>query len=111
MRKPVAIVAALGSTQTLAWASSYYLPAVLAAPMGRDIGLSTPWIYATLSLGLGVSAVLGPTLGRRIDAHGGRLVLCGSNVAFAVGLCALALARGPLSLILAWRTARQSKRA
>jgi MFS family permease len=102
VKQRLAIVAVLGSTQTLAWASSYYLPAVLAAPMGRDIGLSAPWIYATLSLGLGVSAVLGPTLGRRIDAHGGRLVLCGSNVAFAAGLCALALARGPLSLIFAW---------
>jgi MFS family permease len=102
MRKPVAIVAVLGTTQTLAWASSYYLPAVLAAPMGRDIGLSTPWIYAVLSLGLGVSAVLGPALGRKIDLHGGRPVLCGSNVAFAAGLCALALASGPISLILAW---------
>jgi MFS family permease len=102
MRKPVAIVAALGTTQTLAWASSYYLPAVLAAPMGRDMGLSTPWIYAALSLGLGVSAVLGPALGRKIDLHGGRPVLCGSNVTFAAGLCALALASGPISLNLAW---------
>src|ERR1700722_2428146 len=99
MRKPVAIVAALGTTQTLAWASSYYLPAVLAAQVGRDIGLSTPWIYAVLSLGLGVSAVLGAALGRKIDLHGGRPVLCRSNVAFAAGLCALALASGPISLI------------
>jgi MFS family permease len=102
VKQRLAIVAVLGSTQTLAWASSYYLPAVLAAPMGRDIGLSTPWIYATLSLGLGVSAVLAPALGRRIDEHGGRSVLCGSNVAFAAGLCALALASGPLTLIFAW---------
>jgi hypothetical protein len=28
-----ATVASLGSAQTLAWASSYYLPAILAAPM------------------------------------------------------------------------------
>jgi MFS family permease len=102
VKQRLAIVAVLGSTQALAWASSYYLPAVLAAPIGRDIGLSTPWIYATLSLGLGVSAVLAPALGRRIDAHGGRSVLCGSNVAFAFGLCALALASGPLTLIFAW---------
>ncbi len=102
MRKPIAIVAALGTTQTLAWASSYYLPAVLAAPMARDLGLSTPWVYAALSLGLAVSAVLGPSLGRRIDVHGGRPVLCGSNVAFALGLCALGIASGPVSLALAW---------
>jgi MFS family permease len=102
MRNRVAIVASLGSTQALAWASSYYLPAVLAAPIARDIGLSAPWIYAALSLGLGVSAVLGPLLGRWIDAHGGRPVLCGSNLAFAAGLCSLAFASGPVSLILAW---------
>jgi hypothetical protein len=28
----------LGVAQTLAWASSYYLPAVLAGPIGKDIG-------------------------------------------------------------------------
>jgi MFS family permease len=102
MRSRFALVAALGSTQTLAWASSYYLPAVLAVPIAHDIGLSTPWIYAALSLGLGVSAVLGPLLGRRIDSQGGRSVLCGSNVVFAAGLCSLALASGPISLIVAW---------
>src|SRR3984957_21292633 len=102
MKSRFVVVAALGLTQTLAWASSYYLPAVLATPIAHDIGLSTPWIYAALSLGLGVSAVLGPLLGRWIDGHGGRPVLCGSNVAFAAGLCALAFAAGPLSLIFVW---------
>ena len=102
MKNRVAIVASLGSTQALAWASSYYLPAVLAAPIARDIGLSPPWIYAALSVGLGVSAVLGPLLGRWIDVHGGRPVLCGSNLTFAAGLCALAFAAGPISLIFAW---------
>lgn len=28
----------LGLAQTLSWASSYYLPAVLAAPMGLGLG-------------------------------------------------------------------------
>jgi MFS family permease len=102
LKNRLAIVATIGLTQTLAWASSFYLPAVLAIPIAHDIGLSTPWIYAALSLGLAVSAVLGPLLGRWIDGHGGRPVLCGSNVAFAAGLCSLALAGGPVSLILAW---------
>ena len=31
------IILALGTTQTLAWASSYYLPAILADPIGRDL--------------------------------------------------------------------------
>lgn len=86
----------------MAWASSFYLPAILAAPIAQDLGLSTPWIYAALSMGLGVSAVLGPALGRAIDRFGGRPVLCGSNAAFTVGLVLLAAASGPKSLILAW---------
>ncbi|HSW26076.1 MAG TPA: MFS transporter, partial [Burkholderiaceae bacterium] len=36
------VVAALGSAQTLAWASTYYLPAMLAAPMARELGTSPP---------------------------------------------------------------------
>jgi hypothetical protein len=34
------IILALGTTQTLAWASSYYLPAILADPIARDLGVS-----------------------------------------------------------------------
>ncbi|MFN9094120.1 MAG: MFS transporter, partial [Alphaproteobacteria bacterium] len=34
------VVTVLGTTQTLAWGSSYYLPAILAAPIAEDLGLS-----------------------------------------------------------------------
>ena len=36
----ITVVAALGSTQTLAWASSYYLPAILGAPIAQALGLA-----------------------------------------------------------------------
>jgi MFS family permease len=102
MKNRFGIVATLGLTQTLAWASTYYLPAILAVPIARDIGVAPTWIYAGLSLGLGVSAFLGPSLGRLIDRGGGRRVLCGSNVGFAVGLIMLGESAGPASLVLAW---------
>ena len=38
MNSKTTIVAALGSTQTLAWASSYYLPAILGAPIASGAG-------------------------------------------------------------------------
>jgi hypothetical protein len=57
-------VAALGSAQTLAWASSYYLPAMLAAPMARDLGVTPATVFAAFSLALVVSALLGPLAGR-----------------------------------------------
>jgi MFS family permease len=95
-------IVALGSAQTLAWASSYYLPTMLAAPMARDLGVATPTVFAAFSLALLVSALVGPVIGRTIDRHGGRPVLMATNLVFAFGLVALGFARGPWSLFAAW---------
>jgi len=98
----LAPVLALGSAQTLAWGSSYYLPAVLATPIARDLGVAPATVFAAFSVALLVSAALGPHAGRAIDRWGGRYVLAGTNVVFAVGLAALSFAQGPWSLFLAW---------
>lgn len=102
MRRQWAIVTTVGTTQALAWASSFYLPAVLAEPIARDIQLSPAWVYAALSFGLGVSAFFGPLCGRLIDERGGQLVLSASNVLFVAGLILLAASQGPFSLFGAW---------
>ena len=98
----LAPVLALGSAQTLAWGSSYYLPAVLATPIARDLGVAPATVFAAFSAALLVSAALGPHAGRAIDRWGGRVVLAGTNVVFAAGLGALSLAQGPWSLFAAW---------
>jgi len=95
-------VAALGTAQTLAWASSYYLPAMLAAPMARDLGVSTPTVFAAFSAALIVSALLGPRAGSAIDRWGGRPVLVATSVVFALGLAGLGVAQGPAGLFAAW---------
>jgi predicted MFS family arabinose efflux permease len=97
-----ATVAALGTAQTLAWASTYYLPAILAAPMARDLGVSTPTVFAAFSVALVVSALLGPRAGAAIDRWGGRPVLMATSAVFAAGLAGLALAQGPVGLYAAW---------
>jgi MFS family permease len=96
------VILALGTTQTLAWASSYYLPAILADPIGRDLGMSANWIFAAFSGALVISAVLGPRIGRQIDLFGGRPVLCGSNLTIAAGLVLLGLTGSIPLLIAAW---------
>ncbi len=96
------VVVALGTAQTLAWASSYYLPAVLAAPMARDLGLSPSWVFGAFSAALVLSALLGPAVGRAIDARGGRGVLALSNLVLAAGLALLAAAPGPLVMAAGW---------
>ncbi|WP_313284721.1 MFS transporter [Stutzerimonas kunmingensis] len=102
MRSRLRIVLALGSAQTLAWGSTYYLPAILAEPMASELGISTGNVFAAFSLALIVTAVLGPLSGKRIDHHGGRDVLALSSIVFAVGLAMLGLANGPLMLWAGW---------
>src|SRR6202021_2400222 len=96
------LIAALGTTQTLAWASSYYLPAILADPIARDLGVSSNWIFAAFSGALVISALLGPRVGREIDLVGGRSVLSISNLTLAAGLALLGVSGSIPVLILAW---------
>ena len=92
----------LGLAQTLAWASSYYLPAILATSMARDLDVATPTVFAAFSVALVVSAMVGPWAGRIIDHHGGRPALMATSVLFALGLAALGTAQGAASLFAAW---------
>ncbi|MHA7881906.1 MFS transporter [Nitratireductor rhodophyticola] len=96
------VVATLGGTQTLAWGSTYYLPAILAAPMADDLGVSSGVVFAAFSAALIMAAFLGPFAGRRIDRLGGRGVLALSNLIFATGLVLLAAAQGTAMLVAAW---------
>ena len=94
-------VAVLGTTQTLAWASSYYLPAILADPIAAGLGLPKAVFFGCFSGSL-LQAALGPIIGRAIDRHGGRDVLVLPNLVLAGGLGWLALAHGPVALAGAW---------
>jgi MFS family permease len=102
MRGQVRVIAGLGTAQTLAWASSYYLPAIVANNMAADLGLTTPWIFIAFSCGLLLSGFCGPLSGRLIDLHGGHRVLPASNLLFAAALTSLGFATGPVSLIASW---------
>jgi predicted MFS family arabinose efflux permease len=96
------VVAALGTTQTLAWGSSYYLPAILADPIALGIGVPRSWVFAAMSGALLIAAFAGPAVGRTIDRRGGREVLALSNIVLAAGLVILAAAHGAFALFVAW---------
>ena len=101
-RRTIGVVIGLGTAQTLAWASTYYLPAILALPMSRDLGVPPSWVFGAFSAGLVISALLGPSAGRVIDARGGRPVLVVSSLVFAAGLALLGIANGIALLTLGW---------
>jgi predicted MFS family arabinose efflux permease len=96
------VVGALGVAQTLAWGSSYYLPAILAGPISAGVGVGRSWVFAAFSGALLLAAFAGPAVGRIVDRHGGRGVLALSNVILAAGLVTLATANGPIVLFAAW---------
>lgn len=96
------VVLRLGATQTLAWASSYYLPALLAAPLALGVGMSVTHVFGAFTLALVISALVGPVAGRAIDRHGGRNVLLLTNILFAAGLTWLGLAQAEWHVWAAW---------
>lgn len=96
------LVTALGLIQIISWGSSYYLPAVLARPIVADTGWSLPWVVGGLSLGLLAGGMASPHIGRTIEERGGRRVLSGSSILFALGFGCLSLATILPVYIAAW---------
>jgi MFS family permease len=101
-RRQLPIILALGTAQTLAWASSVYLPAILADPIAHDLGISANWIFGAYSGALVIAGVLGPRIGRQIDRVGGRPVLSFSNLTLAAGLVLLGFTHSIAMLMAAW---------
>ncbi len=96
------LVARIGIAQLVGYGGTYYLPAILAAPIGRDLGLPPNWTFAGLSVALVVSSFIGPAVGRYVDRGGGGRALVASNFAFALGLTFLGTAQGLPLMIVGW---------
>lgn len=85
-------MAFMGITQILAWATSLYLPAVLAGPISNDTGWALGSVVAGLSGALLIAGFSAPKAGRWIDEYGGRPIFVGSSLCFAAGLALMGLA-------------------
>ena len=96
------LVVTLGLGQVLGYGSTYYLPAVLAAPMAAELGLPASTAFAAFSVALVVSALCGPRAGAWVDRHGGRALLMASSVLLALRLASLSQVRGVAGLFAAW---------
>lgn len=92
----------LGIPQIIGWGSGFYLPAILAVPISKDLGIPTELFFWAFTVSILVSGLIGPRIGKAIDRLGGRRVLPFGNLAFAFGLSLLALSTEPVPLFIAW---------
>jgi len=70
--------------------------------VAADTGWPLSWIVGGLSLGLLVSGLVSPRVGRLIDARGGRPALAASAVLLAAGLLTLGLAPTLAVFVAGW---------
>ena len=96
------VVGAFGAAQILGWGTSFYFPAVFATPIVADTGWSLGLVVSGTSIGLLVAGLISPAIGRAIDRHGARPVLCASSLLFAAGLAGVGLAPNVTTYLVAW---------
>lgn len=101
-RNRLTVISALGVVQILAWGSSFYLPAVLSAPIASETGWPLSWIVGALSLGLLTAGAVAPYVGRVIGETGGRPVLAAAALLLAAGQIILGLAPNLAVFLFGW---------
>jgi predicted MFS family arabinose efflux permease len=92
----------LGINQTLSWGMTFYLPAVIAVPVARDLGVSTFALLGAFSVSLLISGFCAPRVGRWIDRHGGKGSIVASILTLALGQGIIALSPGIEVWYLGW---------
>ena len=76
VRDPVTrAVVALGFTQIIAWGTTLYALGVLGKPIAADTGWGQTAVFGGLTIALLASSAVSTTVGRMIDARGGRAVM------------------------------------
>lgn len=94
--------ATLGVNQTLTWGMSFYLPAIVTAPVSATLGHPSYYILGAFSWALIVAGIGAPKAGAWIDRAGGRNALLASIVIIAAGLAILAIGPGLVGWYLGW---------
>jgi MFS family permease len=98
-------VVSLATTQLIGWGSTYYLPAVLVVPLGRDLGLSRELVFAGVTIMLLAGAVAAPRAGLFMDRRGVRGLLAAGSVLMALALAILSQSASWPGYALAWTVA------
>jgi hypothetical protein len=100
--QPALLVGGLGAAQLIAWGTLYYAIAVLAEPIGAELGLSSSHVFGAFAWSMVIAGVLAPWAGRTLDRYGGRVVLASSAIVGAVGFLVLAHTHSFVGIVGAW---------
>ncbi|PZQ86447.1 MAG: MFS transporter, partial [Leifsonia xyli] len=92
----------LGIAQIVSWGSSFYLLAVLAAPISADTGWPLAWVVGGGSIGLLCSGIAAPFVGRMINGFGGRQTMAAGSLLMGAGLAAVGSSTGLATYLLGW---------
>jgi hypothetical protein len=92
----------LGVNQLLSWGMTFYLPAVIAIPAARDLGVSAFALLGAFSVSLLIAGFCAPRVGRWIDRNGGKGSIAASIVVLAAGQCIIALSPNIFVWYLGW---------
>lgn len=95
-------IVALGLSQLISWGISFYLVGVFGARIGAEFGWSPARVHGGVTAALLVMGLASAPVGRLIDRHGGRPVLCAGALLMAASLLGLAACRGVASYYAAW---------
>lgn len=99
---PRSTVLCLGLAQLVSWGISYYLIGAFGERIAAEFGWSQALIHGGLSAALLVMGLASPLIGRLIDRHGGRRVMCAGSMLTAAGCVGFALAQGVIAYYAAW---------
>ena len=99
---PWRAVPLLGVTQILAWGALFYPPVLTVPLIAAERGWSLAFAMGGLSVGLLSAGLVAPLVGRRIDRHGGHVVMTVGSLIGAAGLVALVLAPNRPAYLAAW---------
>lgn len=100
--KPRGGLAALCVAELVCWGLLYYSLPVAVTPISDDTGWSHTTVTAALTVGLIVSALVGPSVGRLLDVHGPKLIMGTGTVIGVVALALVAVAPNLPVFFLAW---------
>jgi len=88
--------------QLATWGTLYYAFAVIYPSMRAELGWSPALLSGAFSLGMLISGLAAPAIGRYIDQAGSRRVMSLGSLAASAGLLLWAAARHPVVFLVAW---------